>query len=139
MNSKHFSNYVLTGLKNILLSIVCSKNIQSDIKGRRWGQEGTEKQEKKPQELESTLDQMPGSCEPPRFQLRGIPHGRHRKKQTQAAGEITETKTLDAGNRLPELTANNKCFTSVLGAWLRATTKPSPRQPYGSCVGDKAP
>ena len=53
----------------------------------------------------------------------------HRKKQTLRAGEITETKILDTGNRPPELTARQQMLYSVPGAWLVATAEPSPDAP----------
>lgn len=42
------------------------------------------------------------------FQQRGTSLCRHRKKQAPGAGEITETKILDTGNRLPELRAKQQ-------------------------------
>ena len=77
---------------------------------------------------------MPGSPEPPSASSWEVhPYGRHRKKQTQAAGEITETKTLDAGNRLPELTAKQQMLYFCSRSLACGHNQTIPWQPW--CEG----
>ena len=52
--------------------------------------------------------------------------GRSRPKQQV---KLQKQRLLMQETDFQSLQQNNKCFTSVLGAWLLATTKPSPDSP----------
>lgn len=138
MNSSIFSNYVLTGLKNILFLSYAARIFR--VTSREGdGDKRHRKQEKKPQGARI----HPGSdAWVPRaslgFQLRGTsPWKAQEEADPKAAGEITETKTLTQKQTSRAYSKTTNALL-VLGAWLVATTKPSPDSPdMRSCVGDK--
>lgn len=108
-SNKYLSNYVPIVLENVLLSVTYSRDYSEwHQEGRRWQENWHRKQERSPRELDPMLCLMCGSPVVLSFQLRGTSLCQHRKQRTLGAGDITETKILDTGNRLPELTAKQQ-------------------------------
>ena len=118
-----------TGFKNILLSIVCSQNIQSDIKGRGWGTRGTESKKRSPREL--GVHPRSDAWVPRAslgFQLRGTSLWKAQEEADPSSRWNYRNK--DSWRRKQTSRAYNKTTNALLlFFWLVATTKPSPDSP----------
>lgn len=126
LESEHPMQYTEGVLQNCTLDpyIILLNNASAIHLIKKIYFKGGKKESKKkcPREVDSTLCPMPRSPErlsASREKVRLC--SQHRKQQTLGAGEVTETKIVDTGNRLPELTA-----TSAVGAGSAAPTALSP-------------